>query len=124
MLKDTSNLSWTSTLGNLAVFLGVSSVVYYAISEELDASQPLSSYKAFDFNGLSQFFGVALFSFACPAEIIMIEQSISTKKEKIEFRNVFTKIFIFVAILYMSFGSICYICFDENTQEIIFQSVR
>jgi proton-coupled amino acid transporter len=67
--------------------------------------------------------GVAIFAFAAHAEILFIEQSIKVPEVKRDFNVTLTYVFGSVVLLYIVFGSLCYIGFNQNTTDIIFEAM-
>eukprot|EP00457_Paulinella_chromatophora_P007513 gb/GEZN01007536.1/.p1 GENE.gb/GEZN01007536.1/~~gb/GEZN01007536.1/.p1 ORF type:complete len:422 (-),score=61.28 gb/GEZN01007536.1/:238-1503(-) len=114
LLRTTDGMGWSSSLGNLALVLGLGTIYYYGFSEErlINTDNTVQGLHFWEWSGIAELFGVCLFMFSAHAEIISIEQNM---KDRSLFLSLMTATLLCTCLLYIQFGVLVYMFFREET---------
>lgn len=121
--RTTTYLAPTSHLGNLALLVGLSTVVWCgwerrSLDQAAGLPTGLSPLPAFNsVSGLCTFFGVAAFAFSAHAEVVAVESDV---QEGSKYLGILDICMSFTALLYVSFALFAYGSFGGDTSSNIF----
>jgi amino acid permease len=115
-LRTTRPLSFTSSLGNMALAVGMLSIFGFGLAGATtdQLRRHAESMPAADWSGFSLLFGVSLFMFSAHTEMIPIEQD---AKRRASFLTLLNWVFVGITCLYLSFGLMVVIIFGPHTGE-------
>eukprot|EP00808_Paulinella_micropora_P010263 g66905.t1 len=107
--RTTNGLRFSSSLGNVALLMGICTIYYYGCTQLHGGAREV---KYWTEGGFSVLFGVCLFMFSAHAEVISIEQGMADKSK---FLRVMTAVLVGIFFLYIQFGVTTYLFFGEAT---------
>ncbi|XP_071786822.1 proton-coupled amino acid transporter 1-like [Asterias amurensis] len=115
-IRNLDDLAPFSALGNILILSGIAIILGYLASHIGDQVDPTTLPLATSLDGFFFFFGAAIYSYEGIGVVLPLENKMKNPQN---FTRVLLGGMLIVVILYISMGTLGYLCFGDDTQDTI-----